>query len=419
MLTLLSKPSQNEHDLLSFSLDELAQLGAKRILKQALELEVKDYITRHTELTGTDGKRLVVRNGRSRKRKVTIGSGTVEILAPRINDRRLDKKFVSNILPPYLKKSANVETILPLLYLKGLSGNAFYESLNALLGEDAGGLKKSSIALLKRSWGKELEAWKKMPITDEFVYIWADGVNVSVRLGEDKKLCLLVLIGVNQDGEKKLLAVEAGYRESKDSWTAVFNDLISRGLNSPLVIIGDGALGLWSAVRSMEHFKHTKEQRCWFHKLGNILDKFPKRVQPRAKKSLYEMMRAEKEADAIVESKKFQTEFHKKYPKAVKCLVDDWDELTSFFSFPAEHWKHIRTSNPIESAFATVKLRTKVTKGAGSLEVAETFAFKLLYESQKRWKKIKGFREIPNLLNGVLYKDGEILEGSSNQKVVA
>jgi putative transposase len=419
MFELLTS-NKSESQEFELSLDEIARQGAKRLLAEALQQEVTEYVHRHRELHDESGNRLVVRNGKSKPRRITMGSGTVELQAPRVNDRRSGQKFNSKILPPYLRRSPKVESLLPVLYLKGLSTKDFKTALTDILGEGAQGLSSSSISALKRSWEREYEEWRKKPICDEYVYLWADGVNVSVRLGEDKKVCLLVIIGVSKSGEKHLLSVESGYRESKDSWKSVLNDLRARGLNSPLLAAGDGALGFWAALREADGFQDVKEQRCWVHKIANVLDKLPKRIQPRAKKILHDMMKAESEGDAEKEKTKFLNEFDAKYPKATECLKKDWSELTNFFSFPAQHWQHIRTTNPIESSFATVKLRTRVTKGAGSTTAAATMAFKLLCEAEKTWRRIRGWREIENLLNGVAYKNGVVIaEEKENETCVA
>lgn len=407
MLKLLSESHPNENDLLSLSLDQIARVGAKKLLAEALELEVEEYIERFKEERDKNsGKRLVVRNGRAKPRKITTGAGTIEVKAPRVHDKRPDNQFTSQILPPYMRKSKNVETILPILYLKGLSGNAFHEALCGLLGDDVGGLSSSSISALKKSWKAEAKAWQERSIDDEFVYLWADGVNVKIRLGDDKRLCLLVLVGVNQDGDKKLVALEAGYRESKENWKIVFRDLLKRGMKAPLMIIGDGALGLWSAIDEIEEFSRTKEQKCWVHKIQNVLNKLPKRLHQTAKQHLHEMMKASERSHAEEAKDDFKSEFIDKYPKAVKCVEDNWSELTAFFDLPAIHWQYLRTTNPIESTFATVKLRTRTTKGAGSKEMAEIMAFKLLLEAEKNWRKLQGFKKIPGLLQGDVYKDG-------------
>ncbi len=418
-LELVSNLPKNENDLLTFGLDELAKLGAKRILSQALILETEQYIESLKSEIDSKGHRLVVKNGKGKTRKITVGSGTIDIKAPRINDKRPGEKFESKILPPYLRRSPNVESILPLLYLKGLSGNAFYESLKSLLGEDIGGLSSSAISILKKQWEKEFRDWKKRDILEDFVYLWCDGVHFKVRLGDDKKASLLVVIGVNSKGEKKLLAAEGGHRESKESWKEVFSDLESRGLNSPLMIIGDGALGLWSCVREMELFKDSKEQRCWVHKMVNVLNCLPKRLQSQAKSLLHEMMKAPSRAEANRQLGLFRAAFNDKYEKAYECLNKDWTALTNFFDFPAAQWVVLRTTNPIESAFATVKQRTVNMKGAGNVGMAEALAFKLLKECEKKWRPIKGHREIKNQLEGALYKDGILIEKKVNQEGVA
>lgn len=410
MLKLLIDRNNREDDIVSLSLDEIARLGAKKLLTQALALEVNEYIERSSRLRDDDGLRQVVRNGHGKERKITTGSGTIAVKAPRINDRRAGHSFYSRILPPYLRKSANVESILPVLYLKGLSGNAFGDALSGLLGDDAGGLSASSISALKKQWYKELEAWRRRSIDEHYVYLWADGVNIKLRIGEDKKLCLLVIVGVTAEGKKQVVAVESGYRESAQAWTTVFKDLFSRGLKPPLLIIGDGALGLWNAVDELPELATSRSQRCWVHKIANVLDKLPKRLQPKAKQLLHDMMNAETRSDAEQTRQSFSDVFDDKYPKALKSLNEGWEELVTFFDFPAQHWLHIRTTNPIESAFATVKLRTKATKGSGSPQMAEAMALKLLLEAQKRWNKIRGLEHLRIMLEGGIYRDGELVE---------
>lgn len=419
MTTVLPMRSAPRKDF-ELSLDEIAREGARRLLVQALNLEVEDYINRHVEEVDEEGRRLVVRNGVGRTRSVTMGSGAVDIQAPRIDDRREGEKFFSSILPPYLRKSPKVESLLPILYLKGLSTGDFKSALAEFLGEGTMGLSPSSIVKLKKIWEDEFELWSKRPITKKYVYMWVDGVNVQIRLGEDKKTCLLVIIGVTEDGEKDLLAVHPGYRESSDSWLVVLRSLIDRGLNAPMLAIGDGALGFWAALRTCKGFEKTEEQRCWVHKIANVLDKMPKRVQPDAKKLLHEMMKAPTEADALKARHNFEKLFDDKYPKATACLVKSWSELTTFFHYPAAHWTSLRTTNPIESSFATVKLRTKVTKGAGSKETAAAMAFKLLQECQKKWRRIRGEKqEIQNLLDGLAYRDGIVIPQLSHHEAAA
>ena len=402
------------------SLDEIAKEGARRLLVHALNLEVEEYINQAKNEVDEDGHRVVVRNGKGRPRSVTLGSGSVEIQAPRVDDRRVDEKFISSILPPYLRKSPKVESLLPLLYLKGLSTNDFASALGAYLGKGTMGLSPASIVKLKKIWEDEFELWSKRTITKKYVYMWVDGVNMKIRLGEDKKICILVIIGVTETGEKDLLAVHPGYRESSDSWLAVLRSLIDRGLVAPKLAIGDGALGFWAALRTCKDYEKTEEQRCWVHKIANVLDKLPKRVQPDAKNLLHEMMKAPTEADALKARQSFEKLFDDKYPKASQCLVKSWSELTTFFHYPAVHWQSLRTTNPIESSFATVKHRTRSQKGAGNKETAAAMTFKLLQECQKKWRRINGERkEIQNVIDGLEYRDGVVVPQASHQEAVA
>ena len=418
MLKVVPTKSEVRQDF-ELTLDEIAREGARRMLVQALNLEVEQYIQSHKNEVDENGKRLVVRNGVSKPRTITMGSGTVEIEAPRVNDRREGERFFSSILPPYLRKSPKVESLLPILYLKGLSTNDFKPALSEFLGEGTMGLSPASIVKLKKIWESEFDSWSKRNITKKYVYIWADGVNVQVRLGEDKKICLLVIIGATEDGEKELLAVHPGYRESTESWLTVLRSLIDRGLTAPMLAIGDWALGFWAALRACQGFEKTEEQRCWVHKIANVLDKLPKRLQSDAKSLLHEMMNAPTEVDSLKARQSFEKLFSEKYPKAVECLAKNWPELTTFFHYPASHWIHLRTTNPIESSFATVKLRTKVTKGAGSKETAAVMAFKLLFECQKRWRRLKGHEEIKNLLKGLEYKDGIMIPREEHHEAAA
>lgn len=418
MLKVVSSKPKERQDF-ELSLDEIAREGARRLLVQALNLEVEEYIQQNLNEVDEFGRRLVVRNGVAKTRTVTVGGGSIDLQAPRVDDRRDGEKFLSNILPPYLRKSPKVESLLPLLYLKGLSTNDFKSALAEFLGEGTMGLSPASIVKLKKIWETEFDTWSKRKISKKYIYMWVDGVNVQIRLGEDKKTCLLVIIGVTEAGEKELLAVHPGYRESQDSWLVVLRSLIDRGMTAPMLAIGDGALGFWAALRTCKGFEKTEEQRCWVHKIANVLDKLPKRVQSDAKNLLHEMMKAATEADALKARQSFEKLFSEKYPKAVQCLVKHWSELTTFFHYPAMHWQHIRTTNPIESSFATVKLRTKVTKGAGSKETAAVMAFKLLDECQKRWRKLRGHEEIKNLLKGLEYKDGIMVPGENHHEAAA
>jgi transposase-like protein len=350
-------------------LDELAREGARRMLVAALEAEVTAYIERHRAERDERGHAQVVRNGKARARKVTVGSGTVEVSAPRVNDRRTDQggrrqRFTSSILPPYMRRSPKVAEVLPVLYLRGLSTGDFRPALRSLLGEDAAGLSATNISRLTSEWEEEYRQFQQRRFGDrDYVYVWADGVHFNIRL-EDDRLCTLVLLGARQDGTKELLAVVDGYRESTESWQSVLRDLKRRGMQAPVLAIGDGALGFWSALRDV--WPETEEQLDWCHKMANVLDKLPKRLQPKAKCALREILYAATTDDAEESFDAFVDEFSPKYEKAVECLAKDRARLLSFFEFPAEHWKHLRTTNPIESAFATVRLRQRVTKGAGN-----------------------------------------------------
>jgi len=393
------------------SLDDLAREGARRMIATALEAEVGEYVERFAEERGEDGKRLVVRNGRARERRVTVGSGTVAIQAPRVNDKRVDpesgdrQRFSSRILPAYARRSPKVNDVLPVLYLRGLSTGDFRPALEQLLGEDASGLSPSTISRLCKDWEGEHERFRARSLRfHRYAYLFVDGVHVSVRLGEDDRLCLLVVIGVREDGVKELLAVEDGYRESTESWAAVMRDLKARGLNEPRLVIGDGALGTWAALRDV--FPTARKQTCWVHKIARVLDALPKRLQPRAKGMLHEIMEAPSRADARAALERLRGEFDAKYPKAVAKLDRDWSALTAFYDFPAEHWRHLRTSNAIESSFATVKLRTRVTKGAGSKKAALAMAYKLLDAAQERWRRFNGHELVTDVLAGEKFKDG-------------
>ncbi len=405
---------------LKYNLDEIVRLGAKKMLIQALEAEVSEVVDKYKDEVDENGSRLVVRNGRGKPRSVTLGSGAIEIEAPRVNDRREGHKFTSWILPPYLRKSPKVESLMPILYLRGISTGKMADTLREFFGEGSMGLSPATISKLIKTWEKDFEIFKQRKIKKKYVYIWADGVNVRVRLGDDKKVCLLVVMGVTKEGTKELLAVQEGYRESTSAWLTLMRSLVDRGFRAPMLAMGDGALGFWSALRELEEFSEVKEQRCWVHKIANVLSKLPKRVQPEAKSLLHEMMKAPDRESADLAKARFESVFKDKYEKSVQCLDKDWDRLTTFFDFPAKHWTSIRTTNPIESSFATVKLRTKTTRGAGSPKTAATMAFKLLQECERKWRRIRGWEEIENLLAGVEYRDGVVVPSQeSNQEAAA
>ena len=398
-------------------LDEIAREGARRMLVAALETEVAAYLEAHRDERDDAGHALVVRNGKGRTRKVTVGSGTIPISAPRVNDRRTDqdgerRRFTSRILPPYMRRSPKVAE-LPVLYLRGLSTGDFREALAALFGDDAAGLSATNIVRLTNEWETEYRAFQKRSLTDrDYVYVWVDGVHFNVRL-EDDRLCTLVMIGVRPDGTKELITVEDGYRESAESWKTVLRDLKRRGMRPPVVAVGDGALRFWAAVRDV--WPKTREQRDWFHKLGNILDKVPKRSQPRVKAALHDVMYAETRAQACDAVKGFAADYGAKYPKAVTTLEKDADVLLTFFDFPTEHWKHLRTSNVIESPFATVRLRQRVTKGAGSHMKGLLMGYKLLDMAQARWRRIDGAHLLPLVRAGIVFVDGVQPEGKASK----
>lgn len=376
------------------------------MLGVALQLEVEQYIERHTGERDRDGNRLVVRNGSLPDRELQTGLGPISVRQPRVNDRREGKGFTSAILPPYLRRVPSIENLIPALYLKGVSTGEMGRALESILGPRAAGLSPANITRLKDCWQKERKAWEERDLSDKhYVYLWADGIYFKVRLGGDRP-CLLVLIGSLPDGTKEVVAVHDGERESKLSWREVLRDLKKRGLKqAPNLAIGDGALGFWAALD--EVFPETRRQRCWVHKTANVLDKLPKKVQPSAKKKLHDIYLAPRRVDAEEAFGEFVALYGKKYPKACECLEKDRDVLLSFYDFPAEHWSHIRTTNPIESTFATVRHRTRQTKGCGSREATLTMVWKLAKEAQRGWRRLNGYRQLEKVIAGVIFEDGE------------
>jgi transposase-like protein len=399
------------------TLDDVALQGARAMLRHALEVEVAAYLERHPE-RDAGGHALVVRNGKARARKVTCGAGTLTVEAPRVNDRRVDaqgqrQRFTSRILPPYMRRSPKVAEVLPVLYLRGLSTGDFQEALPILLGQDAAGLSPTNIARLTAVWEEEYHAFRRRSLADrDYVYVWVDGVHFTIRL-EDERLCTLVMIGVRPDGTKELVAVEDGYRESTASWAALLRELQRRGMRAPMVAVGDGALGFWAAVRDV--WPATRAQRDWCHKLANVLDQLPTGLQPKAKRALREIMYAETRATADELIDRFATVYGPKYPKAAECLVGDREALLTHFDLPAEHWLHVRTTNPVESPFATVRLRQRVTKGAGSRTKGLTMAFKLLAMAEQRWRRVNGAHLLPLERAGVRFVDGVQVERQKDQ----
>jgi putative transposase len=386
-------------------LTEVLRNGARELLQQAVEAEVAEFIERHLELKDERERQRVVRNGYRLERTIQTGIGEVAVKAPRARDREGEIKFRSSILPAYLRRTRSIEELLPWLYLKGLSTGDFSEALAALLGKDAPGLSAATISRLKEVWKGEYERWSQRDLTGKnFVYIWVDGVHFGVRL-EDASQCILVIIGATADGKKELLAMLDGYRESAESWKELLLDLKQRGLTvDPKVAVGDGALGFWKALPQV--FGSTREQRCWVHKTANVLNKLPKGQQGKAKAALHEIWMAESRAAAEQAFDHFLFAYETKYAKAAECLAKDRDTLLTFYDFPAEHWIHLRTTNPIESTFATVRLRTAKTRGCVSRASILAMVFKLVKSAEQRWRKLKGAARLAPVLEGVRFKDG-------------
>ena len=387
---------------------EILQQGAQKMLAQAIQEEVTAWIEERAEIRDPKGHQQVVRNGYLPQRKITTGVGEVAVTQPRVRDRRpagQAEKFTSKILPPYLRKTKSIEELIPWLYLKGISTGDFSEALAALLGEDAKGLSATTVTRLKKVWENEYQDWNKRSLADkEYVYVWADGVHFNIRLEEDRQ-CILVLMGATKDGKKELIAIADGYRESEQSWKTLLLDVKARGLAvDPKLATGDGALGFWKAIRQV--WPKTREQRCWVHKTANILDKMPKRLQPTAKAMLHEIWMADTRENANKAFDLFVATYEAKYSKAVDCLTKDRDVLLTFYDFPAEHWIHVRTTNPIESTFATVRLRTKRTKGSGTRTACLTMVFKLMQSAQKRWRALNGSERIPDVIQGATFVNG-------------
>jgi transposase-like protein len=398
---------------LAAELDEIVRAGARRMLAAALEAEVEAYVAAFADQLDERGRRLVVRNGHARPRSVTTAAGAVEVAAPRVNDKRVDAgtgervRFRSVILPPWCRKSPKVAEVLPLLYLHGLSSGDFVPALEEFFGSRAG-LSASAIVRLTTDWQDEQRAFARRDLSDvDYVYLWVDGVHFTVRLDE-ARLCTLVMVGVRTDGSKELVAVADGYRESTESWADLLRDCKRRGMRAPVLAVGDGALGFWSALR--EVFPTTREQRCWVHKAANVINCLPKSAQPAARRALAEIRDAEDRGHAEVAIGQFRELFAAKYPKAVAKVVDDAEALLAFYDFPAEHWIHLKTTNPIESTFSTVRLRTRVTKGPGSRAAGLAMAFKLLQAAQDRWRAVNGPHLVALVRAGATFHKGQLVE---------
>lgn len=395
-------------------LDQTLREGARQMLLQAIEAEVSEYVEAHRGEVDGNGRRLVVRNGYAQERTLVTGVGTLEVRAPRVEDKRVDEqgrkfRFHSQILPPYLRRTKSVEELIPWLYLKGISTGDFSEALEALLGPDAPGLSATTVVRLKEVWRQEYASWSKRSLEGQrFVYIWADGIYSNVRL-DDERQCLLVVIAALADGRKQLLAVHDGFRESELSWKELLEDLKSRGLKlPPKLAVGDGGLGFWAALRKV--YPATREQRCWVHRTVNVLDKLPKSMHGKAKQALHDIYLAESRQAAEQGLDRFAALYQAKFPKAVECLSKDREALLAFYDFPAEHWGHLRTTNPIESTFATVRLRQRRTKGCGSREASLTMAFMLARQAERHWRRLNGSDVIVHVLEGKNFKDGVMVQ---------
>ena len=394
-------------------IDEIVREGARRMLAAALEAEVDAYIAELISERDEQGHRLVVRNGHHQPRKVTTASGVIEVKAPRVNDKRMDaatgerKRFSSAILPPWARKSPKISEVLPLLYLHGLSSGDFVPALEQFLGSSAG-LSPATVTRLTAQWQADHAAFGERDLSEaDYVYVWADGIHLKVRL-EQAKACVLVLMGVRADGTKELIAMADGYRESSESWANLLRDAARRGMRAPVLAVGDGALGFWKALA--EVFPATRPQRCWVHKTANVLDSLPKSAQPAAKKAIQDIYNAEDRDHAARAVEAFAKQYSPKFPKAVKKITDDEDELLAFYEFPAEHWIHLRTTNPIESTFATVRLRTKVTRGAGSRAAALAMVFKLVESAQARWRAVNAPHLVALVRAGARFERGVLVE---------
>ena len=409
-LHALSQPEVVSND----PLHELIRQGARDLIAHAVETELESLLKQYADVKTPDGRRAVVRNGHLPKRTIQTGVGDVEVQVPKVRDRNSSGiRFNSQLLPPYLKRAQSLDELIPWLYLRGVSSGDFQEALSALVGEQANGLSANTVSRLKANWLDEHKDWRRRDLSQKrYVYWWADGVYSNVRL--DDRLCLLVVIGVTEHGHKELVAVEDGHRESEASWRELLTDLRERGLEpSPKLAVGDGALGFWKALSKV--FPDTRHQRCWVHKTANVLDKLPKSVQPKVKSALHEIYLAETRDSAHKAFDSTLRRFRDKYPKAMENLEKDRDELLAFYDFPAIHWIHLRTTNPIESTFATVRLRTKRSRSCGNRDTTLSMVFKLLQSAQKRWKRIKGFDQLKLVVDNVQFQDGIQVEDQSGR----
>ena len=400
------------------ALTEVLQEGARTLLAQAIEAEVAEFLAGHADKRDASGRMRLVRNGHLPERTVQTGIGAVAVKAPRVRDRTGELRFASAILPPYLRRTKTMEELLPWLYLKGISTGGFSDALAALLGRDAPGLSASTISRLKAVWQEEHARWERRSLEHKrYVYLWVDGIHFGVRM-EEANQCILVVMGATVDGKKELVALTDGFRESAQSWKDVLLDMKRRGLkHDPQLAIGDGALGFWKALPQV--FGSTREQRCWVHKTANVLNKLPKHLQPKAKSDLHQIWMAATRDDAHRAFATFVQTYEPKYPKTAECLAKDQDALLAFYDFPAAHWIHLRTTNPIESTFATVRLRTVKSRGCGSRATILSTVFKLAQSAELRWRTLRGAEMLGKVITGVKFKNGVEVLKKDRQKIAA
>lgn len=407
----LRQPDESADDPLT----SLLRNGARQLIAQAVEAELQAYLEQHVDLRH-DGKAAIIRNGYLPERDIQTGIGSVPVKIPKVRDRSGNgNKFNSMVVPPYLKRTGSLEELLPWLYLKGISTGDFQEALQSLLGSQADNLSPGVISRLKVRWIEEYKQWRQRNLENKhYVYVWADGVHFNIR-GDESRQCILVLIGVTNNGKKELIAIEDGYRESAQSWEELLVGIKQQGLSrAPALAIGDGALGFWKAVSKV--WPDTRHQRCWVHKTANVLNKLPKSVQSKVKSELHNIWQAETREQAYAAFDNTVKRFGTKYPKAMECLGKDKEQMLAFYDFPAEHWQHIRTTNPIESTFATVRLRTAKTRGCVSRDSILSMVFKLSQSAQKKWRRLRGFKLLADVVQGINFKDGVRVGNEADQE---
>ena len=416
-VTKLRRPASADQLPPDDPLTKMLREGAQKLIAQAVEAELQTFLELHAYKRTEDGLKAVVRNGYLPERDFQTGIGSMPVKIPKVRDRSGSGiKFNSELVPPYLRRTKSIETLLPWLYLKGISTGDFQEALTAILGAAAKGLSASTITRLKQTWEKEHQDWAKSSLAKKrYVYWWADGIHFNIR-GENARSCILILIGVTESGHKEFVAIEEGLRESELSWTELLQSPKERGLElGPELAVGDGSLGFWKALSKV--FGETRQQRCWVHKTSNVLNKLPKSSQKVAKTALQGIWMAESKEKAEKAFDRFLATYSEKYPKATDCLAKDRETLLAFYDFPAAHWQHIRTTNPIESSFATVRLRTAKTRGCVSRATILAMVFKMGMSAQRGWRRLRGFEHLAKVVQGVRFKNGqEVVQRAQNKK---